>query len=183
MRLFYRACVWVHWDCFVLHVHWSFSFSPYHSDNFRLLILTVLCILTKLVALCFNEIRKYARADSIMLIFVASPCKNGAGCNPDPSKPLCTCARGFSGTQCQTPVCSSSCLNGGSCTINQGRPQCTCTRGYSGTRCQTSVCQSACLNGGTCSISRQGRPQCRCPAGYSGSRCETNRCSGQYEAH
>jgi Notch-like protein len=52
----------------------------------------------------------------------------------------CSCAPGWTGTNCATSLnsqtCTMSCMNSGTCTIINGAQQCICPNGYGGTYCQ-----------------------------------------------
>ena len=59
----------------------------------------------------------------------------------------CQCAKGWSGYNCNTPVCDKPCLHGGNCTQPN---QCTCEKGWTGPTCLTPLCAQDCMNGGVC---------------------------------
>jgi hypothetical protein len=95
------------------------------------------------------------------------PCQNGSTCvSPNTcSKP---CATGYTGEQCQFPICSEESRQG---LVNATciRPnEWTCSQGWGGDKCQTSQCEKPCQNGGTCI----GENTCFCPTGWTGLQCE-----------
>lgn len=71
-----------------------------------------------------------------------NPCQNGGTCNPGGS---CTCPAGFTGTNCQTPVCvpTTCAAQGATCgTIPDGcGGTLTCGSCGSGFTCQSGTCQ------------------------------------------
>jgi hypothetical protein len=80
------------------------------------------------------------------------PCRYNGTCWGD----TCSCAPGFSGTQCEFTPCNSItpsvCQNNGTCTpspfVNETGYTCTCTTGWSGPQCETDVNECATNNGG-----------------------------------
>jgi hypothetical protein len=112
--------------------------------------------------------------------FCASvPCKNGAECVNGASSYTCTCAKGYTGSECQTNIddCSlSPCLNGGTYVDGVASYTCDCKRGFSGPTCNVNVNDCAdkpCMNGGTCADGAD-TYTCACPDGYTGTNCQTN---------
>ncbi|XP_063969437.1 uncharacterized protein LOC129282010 isoform X3 [Lytechinus pictus] len=68
-------------------------------------------------------------------------CVNGATCVESGLNYVCTCAPGWTGTNCQTPInlCASNpCANGGTCQNFQTFFTCTCPLGWEGDQCQIS---------------------------------------------
>ncbi|XP_071134328.1 uncharacterized protein [Mytilus edulis] len=95
-------------------------------------------------------------------------CENGGS----PAGDYCSCPNGFSGTHCESAVCTPHCLNNGICSGRDGEAVCVCPDGrYTGKQCETPVCNPACQNGGSC-IDGIYRPMCSCPPGYEGESCE-----------
>lgn len=74
----------------------------------------------------------------------------------------CSCARGWMGADCGTPVCA----NGGS--WNTDTSKCQCALGWSGPTCAVSKCVAPYV------LDSSG--MCACPAGYSGFQCGTITC-------
>ena len=97
-----------------------------------------------------------------------TPCPDGDVCID--SVCILQCQQGWTGTDCQTPVCTSACQNGGACA---GPNVCTCADGWTGTTCATPVCAPGCANGGTCTSPNT----CICTTGWSGAVCETPTCA------
>ncbi|XP_063405006.1 cysteine-rich motor neuron 1 protein-like isoform X7 [Mytilus trossulus] len=95
-------------------------------------------------------------------------CENGGS----PAGYYCSCPNGFSGTHCESAVCTPHCLNNGICSGRDGEAVCVCPDGrYTGKQCETPVCNPGCQNGGSC-IDGIYRPMCSCPPGYEGESCE-----------
>src|SRR5690349_12530735 len=67
-----------------------------------------------------------------------SPCKNGATCSQTQNAYSCTCAAGYTGTNCTVNIddCwNSPCRNGGTCQDGIATYSCVCAVGYTGTNC------------------------------------------------
>lgn len=100
----------------------------------------------------------------------SSPCSNGGLCN---SADNCDCApNGYSGTTCDTPVCSTiTCNSHQSCTAPD---TCSCISGWTGATCQTPVCTTACISGqGSCTAPNT----CTCVSGWGGASCSMPVCT------
>ncbi|KAJ8312063.1 hypothetical protein KUTeg_009436 [Tegillarca granosa] len=114
----------------------------------------------------------------------SNPCQNGGNCQDFVNRYECTCAPGYTGTNCETEIdecqnideCQSNpCLNGAQCQDNVNNYVCSCNAGYVGTNCETEIneCQSnPCQNGGQCQ-DLVNRYNCTCVAGYTATNCET----------
>ncbi|KAJ8686511.1 hypothetical protein QAD02_022305 [Eretmocerus hayati] len=117
------------------------------------------------------------------------PCRNGGTCfNTGQGSYTCSCAPGFTGTDCETPLtdCTSQpCLNGGSCQPQQNatlghdgvarRYKCSCPAGWRGRHCEVSSrsCRdSPCARGATCEDDSERGYTCHCPAGFAGPDCD-----------
>ena len=63
------------------------------------------------------------------------PCMNGATCiGPD----QCHCVKGWTGFQCEIPICTIPCYSiGGNCTAPD---TCTCNAGWTDALCETRMC-------------------------------------------
>uniref|UniRef100_A0AAR2J0F1 Delta-like protein n=1 Tax=Pygocentrus nattereri TaxID=42514 RepID=A0AAR2J0F1_PYGNA len=105
------------------------------------------------------------------------PCLKGGTCsNTGPDKYQCSCADGYSGTNCERAerAClSNPCANGGSCKeISQGY-ECSCAAGWSGPSCNINVddcTPNPCNHGGTCQDLVNGF-KCSCPSQWIGKTC------------
>jgi hypothetical protein len=107
---------------------------------------------------------------------VGNPCQNGGACVDGVNAYTCTCAAGYTGTNCETNIndCAPDpCQNGAACVDGVNDYSCTCPAGYSGKTCATNIDDCAanpCLNGGAC-VDGVNAFTCTCAAGYSGSTC------------
>lgn len=100
--------------------------------------------------------------------------------------PICKCAPGYTGHQCEqkqpSSPCADHCKNNGKCTLSNNQlqdstPVCECLPGYSGDVCQNSVCDDKeCANGGSCMIDSKGRAKCNCTKFYTGKECKDCAC-------
>lgn len=67
------------------------------------------------------------------------PCFNGGVCSLNGSYPVCSCALGYTGSQCEEPIdyCASNpCENDGTCVPLFGGYVCACTKASSGRNCE-----------------------------------------------
>lgn len=69
-----------------------------------------------------------------------NPCMNEGMCSETgPSSYVCTCAPGFVGEHCETPIAvgcvPNMCRNGGRCVTQGSRFRCICPRGFTGMFC------------------------------------------------
>uniref|UniRef100_A0A672JH53 Delta-like protein n=1 Tax=Salarias fasciatus TaxID=181472 RepID=A0A672JH53_SALFA len=115
------------------------------------------------------------------------PCLNGGTCiNTGPDKYQCTCAEGYSGSNCERAehAClSNPCSNGGSCSETSQGYECQCALGWSGPSCSINVddCSpNPCNHGGTCQDQVNGY-KCHCPSQWTGKTCliDINDCKDQ----
>ena len=99
-----------------------------------------------------------------MCFFPNKPCGLDCGdhgsCAHTFSGQKCVCVMGWTGPQCQTPVCELTCLHGKCIAPNK----CQCKLGWEGDSCQTPVCDKICQNGGKCIASNE----CKCACGWEG---------------
>lgn len=84
----------------------------------------------------------------------------------------CTCATGWSGVDCATPVCF--CSGRGNCSILTSPPQCVCNNGYYGAQCKNVVVATQCPN--DCTENKNGicnttTKKCACVSGWTGPDC------------
>ncbi|KAJ8028097.1 Fibropellin-1 [Holothuria leucospilota] len=104
-------------------------------------------------------------------------CLNGASCVLLRQGPICICADGFNGTNCEHNIddCTEySCYNGGTCIDSINSYNCICLPGFTGPDCSSDIdeCTSEpCINASVC-IDLKGDFMCECSEGYTGKRCE-----------
>ncbi|XP_063417878.1 fibropellin-1-like [Mytilus trossulus] len=133
----------------------------------------------------FDNNREASNQECIRLVVVndigictSNPCKNTATCNDQVNKYSCTCASGFTGTNCETDIdeCSSNpCQNGATCNDKVNDYNCICTVGFTDTHCETDIneCSSnPCQNGATCNDQVNGY-NCACVGGFTDILCQT----------
>lgn len=68
---------------------------------------------------------------------------NGTCVMPD----TCACAKGWTGSNCNIPLCQFACKHNGNCT---GPDECTCEKGWTGSDCSVPMCAQECQNDGVC---------------------------------
>uniref|UniRef100_A0AAY4CDW9 Slit homolog 1 protein n=1 Tax=Denticeps clupeoides TaxID=299321 RepID=A0AAY4CDW9_9TELE len=122
---------------------------------------------------------------------LSSPCLHKGSCHNDPAEVYkCSCAEGFKGKNCETPLnacVSNPCANGGTCQWvcmggwlqkpwNTGwrTSDCACPTGFEGTTCQINIddCEdNDCENGATC-LDGVNNYTCLCSPFYTGEMCE-----------
>lgn len=92
----------------------------------------------------------------------------------------CTCATGFTGSDCETAAqcLSGPCQNGGTCTdsADLSAYTCSCEPGFTGNACETAAqCDSnPCQNSGSCADSADlSDYTCTCAEGFTNENCET----------
>ncbi|XP_051162753.1 neurogenic locus protein delta isoform X3 [Leptopilina boulardi] len=127
------------------------------------------------------------------------PCRNNGTCfNTGQGSYTCSCAPGFTGTDCEKSLLdchAKPCLNGGLCSmeqrgnsgsggnettaigkINSQRAyRCTCPAGWRGRHCEISTrsCRDMpCSHGATCEDDSLRGYTCLCPPGFTGHECE-----------
>ncbi|XP_052244854.1 adhesion G protein-coupled receptor L4-like [Dreissena polymorpha] len=89
----------------------------------------------------------------------------------------CSCANGFTGTNCEAEImeCSSNpCQNGATCSELLDGYLCKCANGFTGTHCQTEILECSsnpCKNGASCAEQIAGY-RCFCAIGFTGTHCE-----------
>lgn len=105
----------------------------------------------------------------------SNPCLNGGLCEDFYSYFRCTCAKGWTGSQCELSVdeCSSNpCLHG-NCSDGISAYKCVCNPGYRGTRCEEDIDDCfghLCGNGATCVDGINGY-SCLCTGNFTGRFC------------
>ena len=91
-----------------------------------------------------------------------APCPTNATCTNLPGSFECVCITGWTGSNCDVPVCAPACVNGTCAAPNT----CTCLTGWTGTLCDSPVCAPVCVNGVCTSPGT-----CTCDPGFSGPDC------------
>lgn len=106
------------------------------------------------------------------------PCQHGGTCeNTAPDQYLCSCAEGFSGSECErvdNPCATRPCA-AGVCRVSERPPgfECECREGWAGPLCDRDVDECAarpCANGATCR-DRENAFLCDCAPGWRGLTC------------
>lgn len=87
---------------------------------------------------------------------------------------VCTCKPGYTGNDCERPMCVQSCGQHGLC--NQP-DTCTCDFGWFDANCTTPVCVQTCGNGGNCTAP----DVCNCPSTWQGASCREPVCTQECE--
>ncbi|XP_038054085.1 uncharacterized protein LOC119726452 isoform X34 [Patiria miniata] len=113
-----------------------------------------------------------------------NPCLNGGTCSDGINSYTCTCAPGYTDSNCTTDIDDcfpDPCLNNGTCSDGVNGFTCECAEGFEGQNCSTNIddCDPhPCLNGGTCSDALNGYT-CTCAPGYTDINCskEIDECS------
>ncbi|AUX33647.1 calcium-binding EGF-like domain-containing protein [Sorangium sp. So ce296] len=109
----------------------------------------------------------------------SAPCQNGGACAATESGYTCTCAPGWTGTNCETNIdeCAPSPCVHGTCNDEVDGYTCTCAPGFSGTNCETNIddCASGPCVHGACNDQVNGYT-CTCAPGWTGTTCETAVC-------
>ncbi|XRB11172.1 glycosyltransferase family 29 protein [Pseudoscourfieldia marina] len=86
----------------------------------------------------------------------------------------CICETGYSGDDCEVPMCDESCGDHGRCMKPN---KCQCRTGWRGRLCDDPICSQSCRHG-VCT----GPNKCACDAGWTGPTC-TVRCEhGHYQS-
>ena len=90
-----------------------------------------------------------------------------------PASPMCVCKPGWSGIDCETPVCPNGCGGHGSCDAVNNDGTCDCSGGWSGSNCTVAphCIAVGCGEHGACNtVANDG--SCACTKGWSGASCE-----------
>jgi hypothetical protein len=148
----------------------------------RLHALTIPALSTLLLAGCASAGPSAADGDESgeATDFCASaPCQNGGACAATESGYTCTCAPGWTGTDCATNIdeCAPGPCVHGTCNDQVDGYTCTCAPGWTGTGCETNIDECApgpCVHG-TCNDQVDGYT-CTCAPGWTGTSCETPVC-------
>ena len=114
------------------------------------------------------------------------PCQNNGQCTAEVGGRTCTCARGYSGEDCEhtlSPCEEKPCQNDGECKETEANDyECTCAAGFTGKNCETNIgdCKSRpCRNGGVCSDLVDGHA-CSCAPPFYGQDCEKEHPPGAF---
>eukprot|EP01121_Diplochlamys_sp_Union-15-3_P013870 TRINITY_DN4367_c0_g1_i1.p1 TRINITY_DN4367_c0_g1~~TRINITY_DN4367_c0_g1_i1.p1 ORF type:complete len:676 (-),score=83.34 TRINITY_DN4367_c0_g1_i1:21-2048(-) len=95
-----------------------------------------------------------------------------------------TCPTGWTGTNCDVPLCPSDCNSRGVCSKGTNPPSCSCETGWSGSACEIMDCPGApdCNLNGDCA-NLGGTPQCLCKTGWHGIDCSLYSCPNDCSSH
>ena len=89
-------------------------------------------------------------------------CINGE-CYTNYPEDKCDCFDGWTGIECNTPICNPSCVNG----ICNTPGVCTCNTGWTGILCNEPICSPSCINGDCIAWN-----MCNCSDCYYGDYCQ-----------
>ena len=101
------------------------SYSPYQ----------IVLLLTSLVSIFLEEEYTFLSRP----FYNCSSCLNGGSCVDGINTYTCSCAAGYTGSNCQhriNPCDSVPCLNGATCSNVDGTYDCHCPFGFTGPRCE-----------------------------------------------
>ncbi|XP_053247460.1 protein crumbs homolog 1 [Podarcis raffonei] len=105
----------------------------------------------------------------------SNPCMHNGICEDFYSYYSCTCAKGWTGTHCETNIdeCASNPCVHGNCSDRVAMYKCICDLGYTGLRCEEDIddCRGhLCANGATCVDEINGY-SCLCAGNFTGRFC------------
>ncbi|KAL0232208.1 hypothetical protein PCE1_002550 [Barthelona sp. PCE] len=123
--------------------------------------------------LCDQTLPGYRIENNTVIKTCLIDCQGNSFCNESLSDPICVCRAGWSGANCDVPVCNDcagNCVAPDTCVCSgtfTGASCDECKNGWEGDLCNVPICNSTCVHG-TCVAPER----CECDADFRGVLCD-----------
>ncbi|KAL0231943.1 hypothetical protein PCE1_002940 [Barthelona sp. PCE] len=123
--------------------------------------------------LCDQTLPGYRIENNTVIKTCLIDCQGNSFCNESLSDPICVCRAGWSGANCDVPVCNDcagNCVAPDTCVCSgtfTGASCDECKNGWEGDLCDVPICSSTCVHG-TCVAPER----CECDADFRGVLCD-----------